>query len=694
MIEDDTPVLEFDHNVIEHLGIRLYQNKIPNVLSELISNSWDADAKNVYIDISQNDTPSSITVMDNGIGMSFDDIKNRYLIIGKPKRGTPKDLSPSGRKPMGRKGIGKLAPFGIAKRVDVLTLSQNKLNWFSLDLNGILDLKPGNLRYAPPFYISEESNQDKWLNFPDAYCQVHFKKCLEFLKKIGHGTCILMSQLNTNELILDTNLRITISDKYNIVLARSDFELSINGVTIRNEDCMPDFDLRIPAAGFAEELIGGRNIRYWVGFVGSAKWSSEQAGVGVYAHGKIAQDRPFFFYSRGKEIFQRYLYGVVEADWIDELEEDIISTDRTSIDWSNTNLAQLKQWGSKKVLQWLEDYSTHRGARHLQEVKEYAHEQRRLKAVPVFTEHENDAIDDLVAEATKDLGKDQENARGELLNAVSKAWINLPSRTLTKSLWKSLSDAGSEGGFLKILDQLQIQSVPEAMGLAMTFAQRAYALSILSDLVHQKSETKLQHLVEDFPWIIQPRGDLLTSNQHLKTTIDAAASALGPNDYDRAGRVIKGMTEEERADFVFLTDGSQKKIVIYEIKGPNHELTQENRRQLVDYIDFVEQSHSSAEVSGVLIGRMPKPPIAMPDTRLEAKGWDTILLECRASNVSLLAAMLDRADPAPNDARVSFVHEFGGKEVWSLLKKMSENDDRLKVLMEKYDKYRLQKSEA
>ena len=42
--------LVFDPNTIEHLGISLY-SKLPSVLSELISNSWDADANSVKVGV-------------------------------------------------------------------------------------------------------------------------------------------------------------------------------------------------------------------------------------------------------------------------------------------------------------------------------------------------------------------------------------------------------------------------------------------------------------------------------------------------------------------------------------------------------------------------------------------------------------------------------------------------------------------
>lgn len=38
----------FDINTIDHLGVKLYST-IPPMIAELVSNAWDADAHNVYI---------------------------------------------------------------------------------------------------------------------------------------------------------------------------------------------------------------------------------------------------------------------------------------------------------------------------------------------------------------------------------------------------------------------------------------------------------------------------------------------------------------------------------------------------------------------------------------------------------------------------------------------------------------------
>ena len=52
-------------NVIEHLGINLYSN-LSAVLSEIVANSWDADATEVRMNI---DGTNKVEIIDNGFGI-------------------------------------------------------------------------------------------------------------------------------------------------------------------------------------------------------------------------------------------------------------------------------------------------------------------------------------------------------------------------------------------------------------------------------------------------------------------------------------------------------------------------------------------------------------------------------------------------------------------------------------------------
>jgi len=101
-------------NVLNHLGINLYSN-IPAVLSEIVANSWDADAKNVKISIGAEE----IIILDDGCGMDAKDINDKFLFVGYQKRHDSVKSPKFERKYMGRKGIGKLSMFSIANEVEV-----------------------------------------------------------------------------------------------------------------------------------------------------------------------------------------------------------------------------------------------------------------------------------------------------------------------------------------------------------------------------------------------------------------------------------------------------------------------------------------------------------------------------------------------------------------------------------------------
>ena len=688
------PALTFSHNVIEHLGIKLYRNKAGNVLAELVANSWDADAKKVAIGVDDGavgDGIRRIFINDNGHGMSFETIRDQYLHVGKPKRKSAKEKSPGGRAPMGRKGLGKLAPFGIARTVDVVSVQGGKINWFSLDLDKILDVGPSG-DYPPDFHV-QDGDLGKSVSTGNTYLDSKVIAFVDGLKADSpqdpHGTMICLSRIVSNQIPDDGFITRELGSRFTVILLRPDFSVSVNGTEIVEADALPTFEFKIPndAKDLTEE-VGGMPVKYWVGFVGTAEWPADEAGVGIFAHGKIAQTRPYFFNRKGKEVFQRYLYAVVEADWIDEQDEDLISTDRTAIDWSSGKMKELHEWGNKKVGSWISQYEQFRKAKQDKQVKEQAAALRAERKVNTYSKSENDQIVSLVSDATREIGKtkEAEKTREELLIAVSKAWINQPTRILLGELWKSLlSNDATPAQLSDVVQRLSQHSVPEKMGLALTFSQRAFALSVLYELVHRRSETDLQKLVTEFPWILQPRGDLLTADKWLKTTIDKAADAIeGTKGYD-PGLVIKGMDANQRADFVFLTSPNDKNIKVVEIKRPDLVLGVEEQRQLSAYLDFIELQRSNSNVSGVLVGN--KSGLREKDTRVVIKSWDEVFTECRAVYIELLASMLEIADIDGQDTRMEVIKDVGGDQTWELLRRLSETDENLNLLFEQFDRH-------
>jgi hypothetical protein len=114
---------EISLSVLNHLGRNLYRS-FATVLGEAISNSWDADAKNVRIFINRN--KNSFFIVDDGIGMTASDFQSKFLKIGYSKRKNGSQRSPEGRPFIGRKGIGKLALLSCADRITVISKTKGE----------------------------------------------------------------------------------------------------------------------------------------------------------------------------------------------------------------------------------------------------------------------------------------------------------------------------------------------------------------------------------------------------------------------------------------------------------------------------------------------------------------------------------------------------------------------------------------
>ncbi|WP_367126424.1 ATP-binding protein [Streptomyces phytohabitans] len=144
-----------DLAVVESLGINLYSNAAA-VLSELVANAWDADANKVGIDWSDNG--DEIRIEDDGVGMTREELNERYLTVAYKKRDGEGKISPRHNRPfMGRKGIGKLSVFSLAGEVEVYSAKGGESNGFRIKLNELKQSIAEKKRYHPtPVEIPED----------------------------------------------------------------------------------------------------------------------------------------------------------------------------------------------------------------------------------------------------------------------------------------------------------------------------------------------------------------------------------------------------------------------------------------------------------------------------------------------------------------------------------------------------------
>ena len=115
--------MPFEPMTINHLGLRLYSS-LPPVISELVSNAYDAEASKVIVTVPVGPiTPASeVIVRDWGHGMNAKELQDAYLPIGRNRRGADSQNTKSKngkRQVTGRKGLGKLSAFGVASEMEV-----------------------------------------------------------------------------------------------------------------------------------------------------------------------------------------------------------------------------------------------------------------------------------------------------------------------------------------------------------------------------------------------------------------------------------------------------------------------------------------------------------------------------------------------------------------------------------------------
>jgi len=677
-------VLRFSHNVVEHLGLKLYQNKPTNVIAEVVSNSWDADAKQVDVNTSMSGNNRWIAIHDNGHGMTQTQLATSYLVIGLPRRSKADDTSRNGRRLMGRKGIGKLAPFGIARQMDVLTCAVTDgepiVHWLRFELEELLKQKDGS--YQPIKIVAGGSLDDFPMDDDPTDRQVGIWRD-HIQQGTKSGTLVLMTNLSLGRAINDAQLINSLGHRFTITTGH-DFTVRVNEKLATTANMLPEFDFRIPEDGQTTEKVDGREVSFWVGFVKKADWPADQAGVGVYSHGKIAQDRPFTFGIKGKEIFTRYMFGVVEAEWLDELEQDVISTDRTSVNWELPETKLLYDWGQNKVGAWVASFEAWRRGLEQEENRRLVQDVTRRGEAPKVTESEEEEIVKLVSTITPAFGKDTDEKK-RLVKAVSEAWIQTPMRKLVRDLWDSVGKDGEmpPATFTSVIEKLSLHSVPESLNLAVVFAQRAFALTRLYDYVHHGTETHLQRLIERFPWIVEPDRAVLAANQQLKTAIQKAEK----DGHIPQGRRtnVAGVPDANKPDFVFLSSPEEQQIVVVELKNPQEDLTIDNRQQLIDYMVWFEAHYPKTEITGFLIGRNPS------DMEPKWKGltilpWTEVLRRSRGRNLELLAAMLLRTGQGgAADARAADAIQLGGADAKELLDKLAQEHTEIQELMKSFE---------
>lgn len=343
-------------SVLNHLGRNLYRNFI-TIIGEAISNSWDADAEHVWIEIRPE--KSEIVVRDDGAGMTRDDFQNKFLRVGYSKRKTGRSRSKRGRPFIGRKGIGKLALLSCSKEVIIITKT-GSTDWTggiinNSDLDSAIDDDVDQNEYCLK-KLSREAIED--------YCS-----------DMEHGTVLVFNKTNADVPISNINsIRKLIALYFRFSLIDEAFSICVNDSVVGVDDLS---DL-INKTQFLWVINGGVNgdelaqvlnnsvmevvnlktdNKLIKGFIASTEkprdlaifGSGERVGIDLFVNGRM-RERDISRHTPKSRIPENYLYGQIHYDELDSGSDvDRFTSSREGV-VANDNLFRLFMKDFDKVL--------------------------------------------------------------------------------------------------------------------------------------------------------------------------------------------------------------------------------------------------------------------------------------------------------------------------------------------------------
>lgn len=318
--------MTFDPNTISHLGIKMY-SQVPSGLAELIANAYDADATEVKITL-YDKNEMKIVVEDNGCGMSPDEVNDNFLRIGRNRRENPENIkTPKGRIASGKKGLGKLALFGLGSTITIQTKTEeSEPIKFSLDWNA---LKKTQGDYHPEIIDKIENQKTSGTKVTIS----NLKRSSPFdQKQIANSIAKLFCYFDNSFMVSIEKegkepVNLTNTSKFHSL--GSDIQVTWDNIS--SLDFYSDYEHR--------QHITGRIIAT------KKPLKSGLRGITLYANGRMV-NLPTFFGGSESSFFYSYATGILNIDFIDipSGEDDLISTDRKSLNWEAEATIELKEY--------------------------------------------------------------------------------------------------------------------------------------------------------------------------------------------------------------------------------------------------------------------------------------------------------------------------------------------------------------
>lgn len=544
--------MEFQPRTIEHLGLRLYST-LPPVVSELVSNAYDAESPKVEVilPLGDIDEKTEVVVRDYGHAMNDRELQDEYLPIGRNRRGADSHDAKSKNKlrdVTGRKGLGKLSAFGVAEELEIRSIKAG--NAITLRLN-YADMQSWNrTRGKAPYEPVIVTNRTGRTAEPD-------------------GVEITLRKLyRRNKISLDV-VRKGLARR--LAMIGVGFDVRINGDPIQPGDrvqrseCEAGSSWDVTELPHGDDIGAGRKVRGWIGFLPSSSQSNR--GVDIYAHNKAAELESFFNFSSTHAQFARaHLVGEVHADFLDSPSSDLVATPRNSILWEDPVAHGLQDWG-QETLRWaFEQWVAKRRSRKSEQIIKEAQFDVWLESRQPSEQRVARRMVNLLAD---DVNLDPESIR-PLLEIIkgsveSAAFVELiatleATRTVNATQVLALF---AEWRVIEARDMLRHADGRRAAIEQLEKYMRFGALEV----------SQMQPLLRENVWLLNPRWSEPQVEQHYSDLLRKHC------------KEPKGLDEKDRRiDILGVSQGNA--LTIVEIKHPGKTLSRDDLDQVEKYVDW------------------------------------------------------------------------------------------------------------
>lgn len=627
VVDDDELRFEFDICAIENLGEKLY-NSLPPILTELVANAWDAEAEEVTIEILEDvNREKKIIITDDGFGMSREDVKNKYLKIGKKKREVSSDdkTPDKQRQVMGRKGIGKLAVFAVADEVIVETCQKTsertlKKTAFRIDYKVLTGGSDGEYKPTEAGIV----------------CALD-----------SHGTRITLNKLKKSR-IMTAAIRQSIARSLPVIFLNDDFKVKVDSddITLEDRDVFEKLEaiwffgdeerlkkiedsivninktkeekdkivisnIDSPIYISEKEEKTGKLIKVPIplpegvyGWFGTAKnpnllknreTETTLNEISIIARGKMAEQNVLSEIGKTDRMVISYLTGEIYADFLDESgKKDIATSSRQSLNRDDCRIDELFTWGKAAMGQVKSKWEELREKSDLEELKKI--EPALEKYYEMLNLNEKKEVGKFYKLAAKVHYAD----RPTLYRSMTLAYEKIRRSGRTLSIEEKLNSENVEL-FVELVKEVE---EIEQVGFYEIIKKRLDVMEKAKEYLENNiEEDHCQKLIYENLWVLNPLWEKYQTSSEIVKRMERTVKRKDAEENEKLGRID-----------IFIADYMDM-VTIIELKRPKRPVTyQELLEQVTRYDAAIKQEWKLAKADPnakptikimVIVGKMP-----------------------------------------------------------------------------------------